>query len=57
MGGGDGEEDRGWGEHGRKVEGVGVDVEEEEEPGDESFCLFVTENNLVWSLGGIFARL
>lgn len=57
MGGGDGEEDRGWGEHGRKVEGVGVDVEEEEEPGDESFCLFVTENNLVWSIGGIFARL
>lgn len=45
MGDGNGVEDGGWGEHGRKVEGVGVDAEE---AGNESYCLFVTEND--WRL-------
>lgn len=49
MGDGNGEEDGGWGEHGGKVDGVGVDIEEE--AGDETFCLFVTEKYVLWSLG------
>lgn len=41
VGDGNGEVDGGWGEHWGKVEGVGVDVEEE--AGNESFCLFVKD--------------
>ena len=47
VGDGNGEEDGGWGEYEGKVEGVGVDVEKE--AGNESFCLYVTENCLCQS--------
>lgn len=40
MGDGNGKQGRGRG--GGKVEGVEV------EPGDEPFCFFVTEDNLIW---------